>query len=185
MDHIKKSTKKSKNLIKKILYSGQSDHAQIHVRWEKTNLLNLLQSCLSEFNNIADQKNIHIEVKIEGKNMNTLTDRILLTQTISNIVSNSIKFSPKDSTVTVIVNRLDQNMKFEFKDQGPGIHEDEIDNLFERYSMLSAKPTDGESSSGLGLSIVKRYVELLEGQVLVENNKSEGANFILLIPIKS
>jgi signal transduction histidine kinase len=149
------------------------------------NISAVLQNSLDMFAKQASDKNIKLEKKSPKKDIHIVTDEVLVTQIFQNILSNSIKYSPKKSTVTVALERLEKNVKFEFVDQGPGIAEGELEKLFEKYSRLSNRPTNEESSSGLGLSLVKRYVDILEGQIWYENNNKKGANFILLLPIRS
>jgi signal transduction histidine kinase len=67
----------------------------------------------------------------------------------------------------------------EIKDSGPGLTEDDMSLLFKKFQRLSAKPTDGENSTGLGLSIVKKYVELMGGRVWCDSGYGRGANFIV------
>jgi signal transduction histidine kinase len=185
IDHIKKSVIKSKSLVSKILFSGEIENRKMKVKYEKVNISAVLQNSLDMFAKQASDKNIKLEKKSPKKDIHIVTDEVLVTQIFQNILSNSIKYSPKKSTVTVALERLEKNVKFEFVDQGPGIAEGELEKLFEKYSRLSNRPTNEESSSGLGLSLVKRYVDILEGQIWYENNNKKGANFILLLPIRS
>jgi len=185
IDHIKKSLIKSRLLLGKILFSGEIESRKMTLKLEKVNISSVLQSSIDAFSKRASEKNIKLEKKAPQRDIHVITDEVLVSQIFQNIISNSIKYSPNQSTVTVTLERLDKNVKFEFLDEGPGIAESELEKLFGKYSRLSARPTNGESSSGLGLSLVKRYVDILEGQIWYENNSKKGANFILLLPLRS
>jgi signal transduction histidine kinase len=70
-------------------------------------------------------------------------------------------------------------IRINFKDEGPGIMEEDLKKLFKEFQRLSARPTAGEKSTGLGLSIVKKYVEIMGGRVWCESEYGKGANFIV------
>jgi signal transduction histidine kinase len=70
-------------------------------------------------------------------------------------------------------------VRVEVRDSGPGLTEEDMSLLFKKFQRLSAKPTDGENSTGLGLSIVKKYVELMGGRVWCVSEYGDGANFIV------
>jgi two-component system sensor histidine kinase/response regulator len=75
--------------------------------------------------------------------------------------------------------RKEPGHSFEIDDEGPGIREEDKPRLFQRFQKLHAQPTDGESSTGLGLSIVKKYVEAMDGKVWCESEFGKGARFIV------
>ena len=106
-------------------------------------------------------------------------DKSLIVQIIDNLLSNAIKFSNHNSNVFVTLRDEDQTIRFEIYDEGPGIMEEDKPQLFQKFQKLNARPTDGESSTGLGLSIVKKYVEAMKGKVWYESEFGKGAKFIV------
>lgn len=113
-----------------------------------------------------------------------LADEFALHQVFDNLISNAIKFSPKWSKVVVrMVRHLSESgeakVRIEIQDEGPGLTEQDKLKLFSKFARLSAKPTGQESSTGLGLSIVKRLVEAMGGQVWCESEQGKGATFIV------
>src|SRR4029079_13800096 len=90
-------------------------------------------------------------------------------EAIDNLLSNAIKYSPLGGKIDVIVGREGDNTSIQVKDQGPGLSPEDNSRLFGRFQRLSAKPTGGENSTGLGLSIVKRIVDLHGGRVTGES----------------
>ena len=125
----------------------------------------------------ARHKNINLN--LENRKAYGLVDRNYLTQVFENLLSNAIKFSPKNSEVWIRVNEVNGEVQVNFKDNGPGIREDEMGRLFGKYQRLSARPTGGEDSTGLGLSIVKKYVDVMGGKVWCESTPGKGSNFIV------
>ena len=92
-------------------------------------------------------------------------------------MSNAIKFSPPQRKISVDFYTSNGHIVTSIKDQGPGLSESDKQLLFQKYQKLSARPTAGEQSTGLGLSIVKKYVEAMQGEVWCESVHGEGAVF--------
>ena len=110
-------------------------------------------------------------------------DRVALDQVIDNLVSNAVKFSPMEKSIWVTVkSTVDGGGEFSLRDEGPGVSEEDRAKMFLRYGRLSARPTAGEPSTGLGLSIAKRHTDGMAGQLFCENRPGLGANFILRLP---
>jgi signal transduction histidine kinase len=103
-------------------------------------------------------------------------------QIFENLISNAIKFSPPGKNIFVIVTDQGENVVTSVKDQGPGMNDDDKKKLFNKYQKLSAKPTGNESSTGLGLSIVKKYVEAMNGKIWCESEYGKGAAFFVSFP---
>ena len=111
------------------------------------------------------------------------TDRFLLWRLLENLVSNAIKFSPKGKAISVGAKKVDNAIEFTIQDEGPGFSEEDKLKMFRKFQKLSALPTGGESSTGLGLSIVKMIVDKLGGSIRVESKIGEGSCFYVKIPI--
>jgi signal transduction histidine kinase len=113
-----------------------------------------------------------------------LADQDYLARILDNLVSNAIKFSHPNTSVTVSLNKKDTGkVQLAVKDEGQGIREDEMKKLFGKFSRLSARPTAKESSTGLGLYIVKSLVEELEGSIWCESVWEHGTTFFVELPV--
>lgn len=133
--------------------------------------------------NHADEKSIRINYLTDG-NILAPIDGPKIREVMDNLVSNAVKYSPKGSEVTVQLQHAGSDMVlFSVKDHGPGISEKDMPKLFGRFQKLSARPTGGESSTGLGLSIVKTIVELHQGKVWCESKPGKGSIFKVEIPL--
>jgi signal transduction histidine kinase len=108
------------------------------------------------------------------------SDELLLSQIIDNILSNAIKFTPPGKEVFIDLMKAGGRVIIKIKDQGPGFSENDKKVMFGKFAKLSARPTGGELSTGLGLSIVKKLVEMLDGSIKVESEEGNGAEFILV-----
>ena len=106
-------------------------------------------------------------------------------QVLENLLSNALKFSEKGSKVKLEVKSNIENTYIIVEDKGPGISKEDQKKLFGRFQRLSAQPTAGESSIGLGLSIVKKYVEAMSGTIHCESELGVGTKFIITFKTKN
>ncbi|MBN8571302.1 MAG: tetratricopeptide repeat-containing sensor histidine kinase, partial [Ignavibacteria bacterium] len=113
------------------------------------------------------------------------TDKDAFLNVLDNLFSNAIKFSPKNKSIYITLTKDNGSLKTEIKDEGPGFSAEDKEKLFKEFTKLSARPTGGEHSSGLGLSIVKKLVDSLKGTIECESEKGKGANMIVRIPINN
>ena len=132
---------------------------------------------------IADRKNIVINEDI-NPTPDVLFDAIRMGQVIDNLLSNSIKFSHQGSNIYVKLSSDDKCIII-VKDEGPGISPEDQAKLFGEFQKLDAKPTGGEKSTGLGLSIVKKIVNAHNGNIRVESVLGQGASFIVELPLST
>lgn len=112
-------------------------------------------------------------------------DQQLVTQALSNLIGNAVKFSLPDTTTRVWTEQRGSMLRFCVHDQGPGIPEAERDMLFEQFSRLSPQPTALESSTGLGLWIVKQFIEIQGGRVGADFPDAGGSIFWFELPLAS
>lgn len=130
----------------------------------------------------AAEKNIGLRVNIsdEASDCVIVADTHRLREALENLISNAIKFSPFDKSVDIDVELFcGENLRIIIRDYGPGISAEDMPKLFGKFQKLSARPTAGEDSTGLGLSIVQKLAELMNGRVWCESVEGEGASFTL------
>jgi signal transduction histidine kinase len=131
----------------------------------------------------AAKKDSQVEMlRLEGDPMVDV-DRNKMRQVVDNLISNAVKYSPRGSIITVLVHADAEFAGFAVRDSGPGIPESERHKLFKDYGRLSAQPTGGEKSTGLGLAICRKIVEAHNGTIGVENIPGRGAEFVVSLPL--
>lgn len=179
---IEQSCINMQRLIYNLLDVNKIEQGGITLAPEKIQVRDLLDAHVKQFSESAAKKEItlHINDLTNGKHLHA--DKDCLNRVLENLISNALKFSPKQKAVFIKASNYDSVVRFEIIDQGPGIRHDELSKLFKRFERLSARPTGGESSSGLGLSIVKELVELMKGSVHVESTINSGTSFIVDLP---
>jgi signal transduction histidine kinase len=116
-------------------------------------------------------------------NIVTMCDTDRIREAIDNLLSNAIKYSPIGGKISVAVTHEDDNTVIRVADQGAGLSPEDLGRLFGRFQRLSAKPTAGESSTGLGLSIVKRIIDMHGGEVAAKSDgPGQGSTFTIFLP---
>jgi len=171
-----------KELVERILDLESIQKKSLNYQFIMTDLADVMKETVSEFREKAQSKNISIDISriINGKMV--MVDPFFLKQVFENLVSNALKFSPLGSQVLIGSETHHEYHQIYVMDEGPGISEKDKLKLFTKYTTLSAKPTGDETSTGLGLSIVKKYVEEMNGNVWCENKIGKGAKFIVAFP---
>lgn len=143
----------------------------------------VVESTVWQYKQQAEAKNItlHFEniVFADGASNLVLADEQAIMQVLDNVISNAVKYSPLGKNVFVRVKSSTEAVRVEVQDEGPGISEEDMTKLFGKFARLSARPTGGEHSTGLGLSIVKKMVEAMNGKVWCESELGKGATFIV------
>ena len=112
-------------------------------------------------------------------------DRLRMSQVLENLLSNAVKFTNPNGYITISCSIYHNNFLVNVADSGQGLNKADLDNIFKSFTKLSAKPTGGETSTGLGLVIVKKLVNLHGGDVWVESEPGKGSKFMFTIPIES
>lgn len=136
--------------------------------------------CQSQYQ--AAEKNIAVYYSPATFSSLVFADERATMQVLDNILSNAIKYSPSGKKVFVRMTQHDTVVRVEVRDEGPGLTEEDKLRLFGKFARLSAKPTGGEHSTGLGLNIVKKMVEAMNGRVWCESELGRGATFIVELP---
>ncbi len=150
------------------------------------NLNEFLQEAIQNAKVLGGIKHIHVKSNILNHGAITARiDPLRLRQAIDNLISNAIKFSMPDTIIDFNVTLNNNSLSISVTDQGPGIPEDEISKLFKERGTTSVRPTAGETSTGLGLSIVKKIVEHHGGEVSVKTKQGVGSTFEFKIPLKN
>jgi signal transduction histidine kinase/ligand-binding sensor domain-containing protein len=170
-------------LIGRFLDVTALETGSIQVHLEPMDLVEFVRVHAQAFQAHAEAKAIRLELLLpEAGPLLVRSDLKLLAQILDNLLSNALKFSPRDRTVRVRVEDAGRTGRLRIEDQGPGLSKEDLSRVFGWFAKLSATPTAGESSLGLGLSIVKNMVDATGGSIRVESAPGEGATFIVDLP---
>jgi signal transduction histidine kinase len=182
VQHIRQSAERLIGMVDTLLADAMADALNISIRREPIDVTALVQEVIEASRPLLDRKQQRIEIEaLESLAVSGDPDR--LREAIDNLVSNAIKYSPIGGRIRMSVGRSGDDTVIRVSDNGPGLSPEDMSRLFGRFQRLSAKPTAGESSTGLGLSIVKRLVELHGGQITVESlGPGSGTTFTIALP---
>ncbi|MDW8465908.1 MAG: CHASE3 domain-containing protein [Chloroherpetonaceae bacterium] len=181
---IEREAQRVVDLINELLLSVRTEE-QTSLSLEKTevDVGNLVKTVCNTLSIKAEKKKQSICVEVEGINK-TMADKSSLKVIVENLVSNAIKYSPEGKSIWVSVWHDVKNVYLKVRDEGLGFAPEEKDKLFKRFQKLSARPTGGEISTGLGLSIAKKLVELHNGRIWAESQgKGLGSTFVVELPL--
>jgi signal transduction histidine kinase len=176
------AAKKMLGMISETLESAAADAAQLELNLVDTDLAELLNSSVNDQKILAKRKEQKIITEIEYDIEKVKLDKFWFREAIDNLISNAIKYSPKKSEIKVKLETNYNDIKLTITDNGPGFTEDDKSRLFAKFQRLSAKPTAGESSTGLGLFIVKQIIDKHKFSIELDSKQNKGSSFQIIIP---
>lgn len=180
--HVRASAKRLTEMVDTLIAGAMSDALDIQIRKEPIDLGALVSEVTDANHTLAERKQQRV-VLSRPQGVMVTGDQDRLAEAIDNVLSNAIKYSPRGARIDIGVLGGPGHASVRVVDQGPGLTRDDMSRLFGRFQRLSAQPTGGESSTGLGLSIAKRIVELHGGTIEASSEgPNKGATFEILIP---
>jgi signal transduction histidine kinase len=180
--YIKDSTERMNSMITKILSKNSENSNGVMVIKEPVDVNDLIDDLSSRYRPTAAKKSIDMEIIKCKNNKNIHTDHLLLFLALENLISNAVKFSEKNTKVTIEAQCSTDNIMFIISDQGPGFTQEDQLEIYQSFKTLSAKPTGNETSTGMGLSIVKKYISELGGKINLDSEVGKGSVFTVILP---
>jgi signal transduction histidine kinase len=159
----------------------QIEAGKLNLNLESVDLDDLLRETVHRHARMAAPKGTQVLLEPDSTGQVT-ADPTRLRQVVDNLISNAVKYSPPGSTVKVSVQQTEEGWRVNVQDQGPGLTAEDRQHLFQDFARLSARPTGGEKSIGLGLAITRRVVEAHGGKIGVDSEPGQGANFWFTLP---
>ncbi|WP_394542697.1 HAMP domain-containing sensor histidine kinase [Priestia aryabhattai] len=160
----------------------EGNHLELYLT--KINVYELFEGCLNKVVLKAKEKNIHLHIKLEDNLPYIYTDGARLEQLLMNILENAIRYNKLDGDVRIKGWIEKRKIHLSIEDTGVGIEEKDLPYIFERFYKVDKSRTDRVGSTGLGLSIVKHLIVLLEGEIKVKSQLHEGTTFFITLPFE-
>lgn len=184
VEHIRESGQYLTNMVNELISDALNDSHDITLRRETLDFAGIVRDVVEANLPMAERKSQIIRVASDGP-FNVHCDPDRLREAVDNLISNAIKYSPVNGGIEVDVCASGCDVSLKVRDSGPGLLPDDLRRMFGRFQRLSAKPTAGENSTGLGLSIAKRIIDLHNGSIGAQSDGARlGSTFIITLPLQ-
>jgi signal transduction histidine kinase len=170
-------------LLNDLLSFSAIESGQLSLDLKPGNLRELIDEYIEMYTPLAFEKKITLNMNCQNESV-AIFDKPRIGQVLDNLLTNAIKFSPIGGSIEINLKTENGYKLVSVKDQGPGIKNEELGNLFQPFKKLSSNPTGQEKGTGLGLAIAKKMIELHNGVLILESKEGDGAKFIFKLPIK-
>jgi two-component system sensor histidine kinase/response regulator len=178
-ERIRQASQRMAEMVQNLLDANRIERGELKLKLAPTELIALAKGVIQNQRPRAIAKQQQLILRSAHEAISAVIDADVMVQILENLVSNAVKYSPPGKDIIVHLKLADGTVHLEVQDQGPGLSAEDQKKLFGKFARLSAKPTGGEHSTGLGLSIVKKMVEAMHGKVWCESEPGNGATFIV------
>ncbi len=181
---IERNAKAQARLIEQLLDVSRIVTGKLQLNTRRVEIEEVIQAAIDTLRPAAAAKNIRLTLSLDQNIGTLLGDPDRLRQVLWNLVSNAIKFTPREGSVKVLLHRTDSHAEIAVSDSGEGIDPEFLPHMFDRFSQANSSTTRGHAGLGLGLSIVRHLVELHGGTVSAQSaGRGQGAAFIVRLPL--
>ena len=179
---VQKNTNRMLRLINQILDFRKIQNEKMKLMIEETEIISFLMTISESFQSVAEEKQINLTVKSNLEELYIWIDKDKIEKVIFNLLSNAFKYTHAKKSITIFVEKNDENVSISVVDEGIGISNDKYNTLFNRFETVG-RPKNLEPSTGIGLSLVKELVELHHGDITIDSNVGVGSSFTVTLPL--
>lgn len=181
----KRNSNRLMDLVSEILDLGKLESGKMELKEKIVGLYPFLDRIFFTFESLSYQFNIKLKFDYQlDKNLCLLLDESKMEKALNNLIHNAIKYTPRGGEVLLKAFKAEGFVQIQVKDNGKGIVETEQSRVFERYYQTSDANAPAQGGTGIGLALVKEFIELHSGQVSLQSQKGKGSVFTIQIPIK-
>lgn len=180
--YIFKSATQMMELVNGFLGSAINDSIEFELEYSNFDIIELIHSVIHSLEHAIEKKKQTIHFNLLIRSLTIKSDRLKMKEILENLLSNAIKFSNEYKEISVLLHSENKFIEIIIKDQGQGFTNEDLKKVFGKFQRLSARPTDNESSSGLGLFITKMIVDKLGGSINLESVYKQGSTFTIRLP---
>lgn len=183
--NMERNTDRLLTLANQILSIRKLEKSQIELRYSETNFGEFVENICKAYELKIDQQNETLTFKNEAPDLMVWIDRDHFDKVVANLLGNAIKYVGEGGNIQVTVRRTaDGKAQLVVGDNGPGIDEENLKRVFERFYQASARPASGMLSYGIGLNLAQKLVSMHGGEIIGRNKETEkGSEFIVTLPI--
>ncbi len=179
---IKSNSHRLLKLINQLLDLARLDAGEMRLKLRDTNLATFFTARISQFTSLADSRRIDFAWKLQEVLPTAVVDEEKLETIVTNLISNALKFTPEKGNVNVSVTWENGMLQLEVADTGRGIPPDKLKHIFDRFYQVEPSDSTHSEGTGIGLALVKEYVEVMKGKIQVESAQGKGTRFVVMIP---
>ena len=183
LEQINKNSNRLLKLVNNLIDITKFEHGSHTLNLENLNIVEVVEDIVSASVDYSTCKGIDLIFDTEEEEIITAIDKDKIERVILNLLSNSIKFTDKDGTIYVYIKRVEKGVSISVKDNGIGIPQDKLEEIFNRFYQVSEPLKKHEEGSGIGLCIVEEIIKLHSGKIHVTSSVNEGTNFEIILPI--
>ncbi|MDB5226747.1 MAG: domain S-box [Bacteroidota bacterium] len=182
---LKRSGENLLGIINDILDVSKIEAGRLEIEYEPVMLEELFANIINGLDQQAKEKDLHLDYSIDEKiNFAILSDPLRLTQIISNLISNAIKFTARGRIHVEARLKNNKTLQIEVSDTGIGIPKEKLKTIFDQYEQVRTKVQKKYKGTGLGLAITKKLVEMMNGTIVIKSKINEGTHFIIHLPFE-
>ena len=180
---IAESASQLQNMINDLLDLARSDAGKLRIEPKPTTVRTLAQRVGRQMRPHFDERDQRFTVSVEKDLPEVEADAGRIGQVLANLLTNANKYAPEGARVRLAATRVGEEIEFAVSDNGPGLAEDELEHVFDRFWRADSGETQAVGGTGLGLAIAKSLVELHGGAISASSAPGEGATFRFVLPI--
>ncbi len=177
-----KNCESSLDLLSDLLDVSAIESGHLSLDLREVDCQEFFEECLTANSVLAQSKSIQLKLELDESLGTVVFDPNRINQVLNNLITNAIKFSHPNTSITMKAELKEDEVYISIIDQGQGIPSDELPRVFEAFGKLSVRPTSGEKSTGLGLAIVKKIIDAHNGRIWVKSEVGKGTTFTFTLP---
>ena len=182
LDGIESSARQLVRLVNNLLEVTRLESGLPEIELGPVDLREVAEESIGKLRATAGAKDVEIEIR-SRTDRSALAHREKLLEIVDNLVENAIRYAPPSSTINVTIEAVDGTLRLAVEDHGPGLDPEEIDVIFEPYRQGRPSPHSNQQGFGLGLFVVRSWIERMGGEVLAANREAGGAHFEFRLPL--
>ena len=179
---INSESKRLARMVEVFLSVERLSAGQMELKRESIPVKQMVELCVERAHPLAERKRIAIQLEPIAEDLQLTGDRELMEYACYNLLTNAVKYSPRDTEVSVTARKVDGHIRIAVKDQGIGMDQKEVKQIFQKFYRTKKAEESGEAGTGIGLSIVQQIVEQHGGQIDVISQPGIGSCFTLVLP---
>lgn len=180
---IKRNANQLLKLVNELLEIGKIESNYTNLELSSKDIVKFTKYCMESLESLAKNKEISLRFQTNINNLIMDFDVEKMQLVLNNLLSNAIKFTPANGTIDVSVNTINDFVNISVKDSGIGISEENTEHIFERY--FQEKKNQSTKGSGIGLTLSRELIKLMNGSIVAKNNDDKGACFTITLPVKN